>query len=83
MDLYLVRSGIRGEHESFVRDDELLRAWELFSPLLEKIEDGKKARNARHRLIPRFLWVFGGFFMVCDVLLGFQWLFNMIFNGFS
>ena len=40
-----MRSGIRGEHESFVRDDELLRAWELFSPLLEKIEDGKKARE--------------------------------------
>ncbi|CAK9103287.1 unnamed protein product [Durusdinium trenchii] len=38
----LILAGVRGEHESFVRDDELIRAWELFSPLLEKIEDGKK-----------------------------------------
>ena len=38
----LILSGVRGQQESFVRDDELIRAWELFSPLLEKIEDGKK-----------------------------------------
>jgi len=38
----LILSGVRGEQESFVRDDELIRAWEIFSPLLEKIEDGKK-----------------------------------------
>merc|ERR1719436_1015932 len=37
----LILAGIRGHSESFVRDDELRRAWELFSPLLESIE-GKK-----------------------------------------
>jgi len=38
----LILAGFRGQHESFVRTDELLRAWEIFSPLLEKIEGGKK-----------------------------------------
>lgn len=38
----LILSGVRGEQESFVRDDELIRAWEIFSPLLDKIENGKK-----------------------------------------
>jgi glucose-6-phosphate 1-dehydrogenase len=38
----LILAGIRGESESFVRSDELLRSWEVFSPLLEKIEGGKK-----------------------------------------
>jgi glucose-6-phosphate 1-dehydrogenase len=38
----LILAGIRGESESFVRSDELLRSWELFSPLLEKIEMGKR-----------------------------------------
>lgn len=37
----LILSGIRGVEESFVRNDELIRAWELFSPLLEKLEGGK------------------------------------------
>jgi glucose-6-phosphate 1-dehydrogenase len=38
----LILAGIRGESKSFVRNDELIRSWELFSPLLEKIEGGKK-----------------------------------------
>jgi len=38
----LILSGIRGEAESFVRSDELLRSWQLFTPLLEAIEGGKK-----------------------------------------
>jgi glucose-6-phosphate 1-dehydrogenase len=37
----LILAGIRGVEESFVRNDELIRAWELFSPLLEKLEGGK------------------------------------------
>merc|ERR1740121_3328096 len=38
----LILAGIRGESESFVRSDELLRSWEVFTPLLEAIEGGKK-----------------------------------------
>jgi len=38
----LILAGIRGKAESFVRTDELLRAWEIFTPLLEKTEMGKK-----------------------------------------
>jgi len=38
----LILAGIRGESESFVRSDELLRSWERFTPLLEAIEGGKK-----------------------------------------
>ena len=29
---------LRGRQGSFVRDDELRRSWELFTPLLHKIE---------------------------------------------
>ena len=29
---------MRGEQENFVRDDELLRAWELFTPVLHRAE---------------------------------------------
>lgn len=38
----LILSGVRGKSETFVRTDELLRSWTVFTPLLEKIEDGKK-----------------------------------------
>merc|ERR1712032_350581 len=38
----LILAGVRGQSDSFVRTDELLRSWELFTPLLEKIEGGKK-----------------------------------------
>jgi len=38
----LILAGIRGDEESFVRSDELLRSWQLFTPLLESIEGGKK-----------------------------------------
>mmetsp|Transcript_62692 Transcript_62692/g.162711 ORF Transcript_62692/g.162711 Transcript_62692/m.162711 type:complete len:547 (+) Transcript_62692:91-1731(+) len=38
----LILNGIRGKAESFVRTDELLRSWTVFTPLLEKIEGGKK-----------------------------------------
>mmetsp|Transcript_127872 Transcript_127872/g.239117 ORF Transcript_127872/g.239117 Transcript_127872/m.239117 type:complete len:540 (-) Transcript_127872:61-1680(-) len=38
----LILAGVRGDSQSFVRSDELLRSWELFTPLLEKIEGGKK-----------------------------------------
>merc|ERR1711972_641766 len=37
----LILAGIRGMSDSFVRDDELIRAWELFSPLLSSLEDKK------------------------------------------
>jgi len=37
----LILAGLRGQQESFVRDDELLWAWQLFSPFLEKLEDAK------------------------------------------
>jgi glucose-6-phosphate 1-dehydrogenase len=38
----LILAGIRGDEESFVRSDELLRSWQLFTPFLESIEGGKK-----------------------------------------
>jgi len=38
----LILAGIRGKSESFVRTDELLRSWTVFTPLLENIEGGKK-----------------------------------------
>eukprot|EP00930_Biecheleria_cincta_P002437 TRINITY_DN10344_c0_g1_i1.p1 TRINITY_DN10344_c0_g1~~TRINITY_DN10344_c0_g1_i1.p1 ORF type:complete len:628 (-),score=144.43 TRINITY_DN10344_c0_g1_i1:440-2278(-) len=37
----LILAGIRGISDSFVRNDELMRSWELYSPLLESLE-GKK-----------------------------------------
>ena len=30
---------LRGRHEAFVRDDELRRAWEIFTPVLNQIEN--------------------------------------------
>jgi len=34
----LLLAGLRGNNENFVRSDELLAAWETFSPMLEQIE---------------------------------------------
>jgi len=34
----LIFDVLQGKHGSFVRDDELRRAWEIFTPLLDKIE---------------------------------------------
>ena len=34
----LILDVLQGKHAAFVRDDELRRAWEIFTPLLEKIE---------------------------------------------
>mmetsp|Transcript_9856 Transcript_9856/g.23796 ORF Transcript_9856/g.23796 Transcript_9856/m.23796 type:complete len:523 (-) Transcript_9856:259-1827(-) len=35
----LILSVIRGDQRSFVRDDELRRSWEIFTPLLHAIDD--------------------------------------------
>jgi len=35
----LILDVLQGKHGSFVRDDELRRAWEIFTPLLHKIEE--------------------------------------------
>jgi glucose-6-phosphate 1-dehydrogenase len=32
---------LRGDHNLFVRDDELLAAWKIFSPLLHELETSK------------------------------------------
>jgi NAD binding domain of 6-phosphogluconate dehydrogenase/Glucose-6-phosphate dehydrogenase, C-terminal domain len=37
----LILDVLRGNHGPFVRDDELRRAWEIFNPLLHKIENEK------------------------------------------
>jgi len=37
----LVLDVLRGKQATFVRDDELLAAWEIFTPLLERIERGE------------------------------------------
>jgi hypothetical protein len=37
----LILEVLRGNHGPFVRDDELRRAWEIFTPLLHKIENDK------------------------------------------
>jgi hypothetical protein len=34
----LILDVLRGKHAAFVRDDELRRAWEIFTPLLDQIE---------------------------------------------
>ena len=34
----LIVDVLRGRHEAFVRDDELRRAWEIFTPVLHQIE---------------------------------------------
>merc|ERR1719321_1556195 len=36
----LILEALKGSQENFVRSDELLSSWELFTPLLEKIEGG-------------------------------------------
>lgn len=36
----LILDVLHGKHAAFVRDDELRRAWEIFTPLLHKIEKG-------------------------------------------
>ena len=36
----LILDVLHGKHAAFVRDDELRRAWEIFTPLLHKIEQG-------------------------------------------
>jgi glucose-6-phosphate 1-dehydrogenase len=35
----LILDAIRGDHSLFVRNDELLEAWRIFTPMLHKIED--------------------------------------------
>lgn len=37
----LILDTIRGDQQHFVRRDELKAAWEIFTPLLKKIEEGK------------------------------------------
>ena len=37
----LLLDTLKGKQESFVRDDELIRSWEIFSPLLHKIDELK------------------------------------------
>lgn len=37
----LILDAMRGEHANFVRDDELIAAWKIFTPLLHKIEKEK------------------------------------------
>ncbi|KAI9263736.1 glucose-6-phosphate dehydrogenase [Sporodiniella umbellata] len=37
----LLLDAMRGDHSNFVRDDELIAAWEIFTPLLHKIEQEK------------------------------------------
>lgn len=36
----LIVDVLRGRHEAFVRDDELRRAWEIFTPVLHQIDQG-------------------------------------------
>lgn len=38
----LILDTIRGDQQHFVRRDELRAAWEIFTPLLHRIDDGKK-----------------------------------------
>ena len=45
----LILAAIQGDSQSFVRDDEMLRAWELFTPLLDRIE----AEKLQPTLYPR------------------------------
>merc|ERR1711916_251138 len=37
----LILDVLRGKQATFVRDDELLAAWEIFTPLLHEIENSK------------------------------------------
>ncbi|KAG1526568.1 hypothetical protein G6F52_002318 [Rhizopus delemar] len=37
----LLLDALRGDHSNFVRDDELVAAWEIFTPLLHQIESEK------------------------------------------
>lgn len=37
----LILDCIQGKHSNFVRDDELLASWEIFTPLLHGIDSGK------------------------------------------
>jgi glucose-6-phosphate 1-dehydrogenase len=36
----LILEVLRGKQATFVRSDELLSSWEIFTPLLKAIEDG-------------------------------------------
>lgn len=38
----LLLDAFRGDHSNFVRDDELDHAWQIFTPLLHKIDEGKE-----------------------------------------
>ncbi|KAG1471085.1 hypothetical protein G6F56_002325 [Rhizopus delemar] len=37
----LLLDALRGDHSNFVRDDELIAAWDIFTPLLHRIEGEK------------------------------------------
>jgi len=37
----LIFDVIRGDHNLFVRDDELIAAWNIFTPILHKLEQEK------------------------------------------
>ena len=41
----LILEVLRGNQATFVRSDELLSSWEIFTPLLEAIESGKMGRE--------------------------------------
>jgi glucose-6-phosphate 1-dehydrogenase len=38
----LIFDVLRGDHNMFVRDDELVEAWKIFTPILHKLEQEKK-----------------------------------------
>lgn len=37
----LILDALRGDHSNFVRDDELDLSWQLFTPLLDEIDNNK------------------------------------------
>jgi len=44
----LILDVIRGDHNLFVRADELAAAWKIFTPLLHDIEQGKKLKPIKY-----------------------------------
>jgi glucose-6-phosphate 1-dehydrogenase len=41
---------LRGKQATFVRSDELLSSWEIFTPLLKAIEDGTMGGECEKKL---------------------------------
>ena len=50
----LILEALRGNQSAFVRSDELLTSWKIFSPLLHDIEENQQAAKQAEKKFSRY-----------------------------